>query len=146
EAYASVSVDEGAKVLAADPDVTAFALRSRSASVVNGVDTPLYALESFEGGIHFVTLRGRAPQSADELALGPTTAGKLHAHIGDTVTTGTGGRPMRVVGITLLAQTPHSSFDEGALLTPTGFHGVVGDTLTGDQALISVRSGASLAA
>ena len=61
------------------------------------------------------------------MALGPTTAAKIHAHVGDKVAAGRSGQRMKVVGITLVAQTPHSSFDEGALLTPIGFHAAVGD-------------------
>jgi hypothetical protein len=77
------------------PAVTAFALRSRVPSVVNDVDTPLYALERLQGDIHFVTLEGRGPQGADEVALGPGTAAKIHAHIGDKVMAGRSGQPSR---------------------------------------------------
>jgi hypothetical protein len=144
EAYSALSVTEGTKVLSATPDVTAFALRSRVPSVVNGVDTPLYAVESLHGDIHFVTLKGRAPQSADEIALGPSTAAKIHAGIGDTVAGGRSGQEFEVTGITLLAQTPHSSFDEGALLTSVGFGQAVGDAFSEDQALIRLRPGAPI--
>jgi hypothetical protein len=144
EAYTALSVADGTKVLAATPDVSAFALRSRVPSAVNGVDAPLYAVESLQGDIHFVTLRGRAPQSADEVALGPNTATKIRARIGDEVAAGRSGQVFEVTGITLLAQTPHSSFDEGALLTPMGFRRAVGDGLSVDEALIRLRPGAPI--
>jgi ABC-type lipoprotein release transport system permease subunit len=143
-AYTALGVADGANVLAATPDVSAFALRSRVPSVVNGVDAPLYAVESLQGDIHFVTLQGRAPQSADEVALGPNTATKIHARIGDKVAAGRSGQVFEVTGITLLAQTPHSSFDEGALLTPMGFRTAVGDALSVDEALIRLRPGAPI--
>ena len=141
EAFTALSVADGTRVLADTPAVSAFALRSRAASVVNGVDTPLYALERLQGDIDFVTLQGRAPQSADEVALGPNTAGKLRAHIGDKVVAGTTGQRFEVTGISLLAQTPHSSFDEGALLTTAGLQVAVGDGLKVDEALIRLRPG-----
>jgi ABC-type lipoprotein release transport system permease subunit len=141
EAFSALSVADGTKVVSATSDVTAFALRSRVPSVVDGVDTPLYALESLRGDIHFVTLQGRAPQSADEVALGPNTAAKIHAHIGDKVMAGRSGQTFDVTGISLLAQTPHSSFDEGALLTPVGLHAAVGDAMSEDEALIRIRPG-----
>ena len=54
----------------------------------------------------------------DEVALGARTASITDTGIGDTVAVGPDQRPMRVVGISLFQQTPHSSFDEGAWVTP----------------------------
>jgi hypothetical protein len=143
EASTNLSVDDGSKVLAADPQVTGFALRRRVPSVVDGKDAPLYSLQTFEGTVHFVTLSGREPRADDEISLGPNTARAIKAHVGDTVTVGPGGPRLRVVGITLLAQTPHTSFDEGGLLTPGTYDKVLGSGVSDDEALIGVRKGLS---
>lgn len=133
--------------LAGNPDISAFALMSRSATVVNGKgDVPLYSLRSLGGSMHFTVLQGRAPASTDEVALGPRTASAIGAHIGDTITVGPFSHPVKVVGVSLLAQTPHTSFDEGAWLTAEAL-----DTATGTRwetrgavVLVQARSGASL--
>jgi ABC-type lipoprotein release transport system permease subunit len=73
------------------------------------------------------------------VALGPRTASAIGAHIGDTITVGPSSQPVEVVGITLLAQTPHTSFDEGALLTPDALRGAVGPTLESVERSLLVR-------
>ncbi len=110
----------------ANPDITASGLRSRFAAVVQGKDVPLYSLESLRGSMRFVTLSGRPPEGDDELALGPKSAERLGVGISDRLTVGPSSRTMTVVGIALLAQTPHTSFDEGAWLTPKGLDSATG--------------------
>jgi predicted lysophospholipase L1 biosynthesis ABC-type transport system permease subunit len=102
----------------ADPEVEGWALVSRLASNVGGLDAPLYSLEVQKGTFGFVTMRGRAPSGDDEVALGPATASSIHARVGDSIIVGPKGRSVRVVGIALLPATPHSAFDEGAWVSP----------------------------
>ena len=148
EAYSELSVGDQTKLLAADRDVTAFAVRSRVPTLVDGTSEPLYSMSDLQGSISFVTLKGRAPVGTDEIALGPRTAALLHTGIGGTVTAGAAGTKLRVVGITLLAQTPHGSYDEGGWMTPQGLDATQ-PTVPGsrdDETVIRLRSGAPVQA
>jgi ABC-type lipoprotein release transport system permease subunit len=125
------------------------ALRSRVPTVAAGKgDVPLYSLRSLIGSLRFTVLQGRAPGGVDEVALGPRTASVIGASIGDTITVGASSHPVKVVGVALLAQTPHSSFDEGVWLTPEALDAATGTTLetreTGGSLLVRVRAGASV--
>jgi hypothetical protein len=68
------------------------------------------------------------------------------ADVPDTVRVGPSARVMEVVGISLLAQTPHTSFDEGGWLTPNGLDSVTGTVCCSrereDIALVRLRQGA----
>jgi ABC-type lipoprotein release transport system permease subunit len=123
----------------AQSDVTGIGLMARVASTVGGKDAPLYSLESLEGPMHFVLLSGRAPESADELAIGPRTAKLLHVSVGQEIKAGATSTPMKVVGVTLLAQTPHTSFDEGALVTPAGLDRAIGGSAAHEDEIVLVR-------
>jgi ABC-type lipoprotein release transport system permease subunit len=99
------------------PGVSAVALASRAATTVSSQDVPFYALDHVKGAISFVVLHGRAPEGNDEIMLGARSAKVLHAQIGSKVRADSGGPELRVVGIGLLVQTPHTTFDEGGLVT-----------------------------
>jgi ABC-type lipoprotein release transport system permease subunit len=99
------------------PGVSAAALGSRAATTVRGQDVPFYAIEHLKGAINFVVLHGRAPEGNDEIMLGAHSAKVLHAKIGSTLRADSGGPELHVVGIGLLVQTPHTTFDEGGLVT-----------------------------
>ncbi len=144
----SIDLKTAEGVVTANHDVAAVGLLSRFAGQIGGKDAPFYSVQGVEGSMRFTLLDGRAPEGDDELALGPRTASLLHAHIGDRITVGAKNVPMTVVGITLLAQTPHSSFDEGAWVTTGALDAVTGTTLADreDELLIRVRPGASTAA
>ena len=116
--------------MAPSPDIDGMGVVSRWPTVVEGVDVPVYAVFDGSGSaVRYVTLKGRAPVADDEVALGPRTASTIDAGIGDTVMVGPDHRPMRVVGISLFQQTPHSSFDEGAWVTPKVIDEMSGMTL-----------------
>jgi ABC-type lipoprotein release transport system permease subunit len=122
------------------PDVDGTAVVSRWPTVVAGIDAPLYAVFGGSGeSIRYVTLRGRAPATDDEVAIGARTASIVHADIGDTVAVGPEQREMRVVGITLFQQTPHSSFDEGAWVTPKTIDEMSGMSLMEREGLVLIR-------
>jgi ABC-type lipoprotein release transport system permease subunit len=93
------------------------ALVSRFAATVNGKDVPFYALDQVKGALRFVVLRGRQPVGDDETMIGARSAKVLHVGIGDTIRSDSGGPTLRIVGIGLMTRTPHSTFDEGALMS-----------------------------
>jgi hypothetical protein len=104
--------------LRSDREVEAVADMVRAPLDVNGAGLPVYAFDPVEGEMSFVMLHGRAPKGPDEVVLGPASAQALHRKVGDQVRiTGTTGASLTVVGIALLPQTPHSSFDQGAWVT-----------------------------
>jgi predicted lysophospholipase L1 biosynthesis ABC-type transport system permease subunit len=125
---------------------TTGAVVAGNSALVNGKDIPLYSLLNLQGSLRFVVTSGRAPEGDDELALGPRSAALLGVGVGDTVRVGPSARLMEVVGISLLAQTPHTSFDEGGWLTPNGLDSVTGTVCCSrereDIALVRLRQGA----
>jgi hypothetical protein len=89
---------------------------------IDGAGLPVYSLTPVKSYTPFVVLSGRAPKAANEVALAPATTKALHKRVGDSVriTSALGPQTMRVVGTTLLLQTPHASFDQGAWVSPAG--------------------------
>jgi len=108
--------------LRANKDVATASLIFLSPEDINGAGLPVYAVKPIKSVKPFVVLSGKAPRAADEVALGPATVKALHRHVGDTVriTGDSGPRTFRVVGTTLLVQTPHASFDQGAWVSFEG--------------------------
>jgi ABC-type lipoprotein release transport system permease subunit len=141
EAYPSTEADVDALLNGAPTDdIAGTAGVSRFPSVIRDVDAPLYAFVGGSGDpVRFVMLEGRAPTRDDEVALGPRTAATLDAHIGDTVPVGPSQTSLRVVGITLLLQTPHSSFDEGAWVTLETIDGVSGTSFMERDGMALIR-------
>jgi ABC-type lipoprotein release transport system permease subunit len=90
---------------------------SRFAGTVRGQDVPLYAIVNVKGATHFVVLHGRLPEGNDETMLGARSAKVLGVKLDDTIQADGSSLPLHVVGIGLLTQTPHTTFDEGALVT-----------------------------
>ena len=119
------SKDEITQAVMENPKVTAVARAFRQPVDVDGAGVPAYSLAAMRGEISFVVLEGRGPLAPDEIALAPSTATAIGKGIGDHVTVGS--RRLRVVGEVLLQQTAHSSFDQGAWLTPDGLRQIVGE-------------------
>jgi len=67
---------------------------------IGGKTIGAVALQPGRGVPVIDVVRGRAPERADEIALGATTLRTLHTHIGDSLDVGIGSvrRPFRVVG------------------------------------------------
>jgi FtsX-like permease family len=101
------------------PGVGNAGIVSRFAGTVHDKDVPFYALDNLKGSTHFAVLTGRSPEQDDETMLGARSAKVLNLKTGDTIRADTGGPLLHVVGIGLLLQTPHTTFDEGALVTMT---------------------------
>ncbi|HUP75791.1 MAG TPA: ABC transporter permease [Acidimicrobiales bacterium] len=126
--------------LAPSPDIDGMGVVSRWPSVVENIDAPIYAVFDGSGkAVRYVPLKGRGPLADDEVALGPRTASTIDSGVGDTVAVGPDKRPMRVVGISLFQQTPHSSFDEGAWVTPKIMDEMSGLTLNDRDGAVLIR-------
>ncbi len=125
--------------LAAVAGVHDAALMSRFPTTVDGQDAPIYGLDQIKGAIQFVILKGRRPAGPDEAVLGPRTAAETHASVGAVVTVGAGAQRFRVVGIGLLPQTPHTSFDEGAWVSMSAVDTVSGQSIADRDATVLVR-------
>ncbi len=113
--------------LAADPAVGPWAVETSSVARLAGEPTPLFALDGRRGTWTYRVLAGRAPGAPDEVVLGPDTAEALAVDVGDTVSL-TDDASARVVGLALLQQGVHFSYDQGAWLTPAGLARVAADT------------------
>jgi ABC-type lipoprotein release transport system permease subunit len=111
-----------------DANVRASGIMERAPFTVRGTELPTYTLTPLTGHEPYAVIAGRAPRTAHEVALGPSSAKVLHQHVGDTVTLRSEKRALTatVTGLVLLPQTPHSSFDQGAALTPAGFTAALG--------------------
>ena len=99
---------------------------------VNGTSVPALAVERLKGGVHPPVLAGRAPQAADEVALGGQTLARIHRRIGDTVTLGQGVRQVRarVVGQVLMPSAGDVftfGLADGAVVTLDGARRLVPD-------------------
>ena len=99
----------------------ALALINRQLVPVNGIGAPAFSIGASNGSaepISFGLLSGRAPRTADEVAIGPATARDLHVKVGDTVQLGDKRVKALIVGEALFPSDVHSEFDEGIWLTP----------------------------
>ncbi|HEX2064747.1 MAG TPA: FtsX-like permease family protein, partial [Acidimicrobiales bacterium] len=113
------SAESMVTALQRDRDVDQIAYMHRVPFDVQGAGLPVYAVEPVRGDLSFVVLDGRAPRGRDEAAIGPASAKALGKGIGDSVQVGEeSGRSLRIVGISLLSQEAHSSFDQGVWTTP----------------------------
>ncbi|MBV8980326.1 MAG: ABC transporter permease [Acidimicrobiia bacterium] len=138
-----------ADTLRADKNVATASLMLLAPQDINGAGLPVYTVEAVKSVKRFVVLNGRGPRRADEVALGPATVKALHRSIGDTVriTGASGPRTFRVVGTTLLVQTPHASFDQGAWVSPEGMNALSPGFRNGDTTFaVTARPGVKQAA
>jgi hypothetical protein len=105
----------------------AAAVLERAPMTVAGTGIPVYAVTPVKGQRPFPLISGRAPRGPHEVALGPATARAMHRGIGERIRLRSGDNPavrMTVTGTVLLPQDAHSSFDQGALVTPAGLTGI----------------------
>ncbi|HVL04530.1 MAG TPA: ABC transporter permease [Acidimicrobiales bacterium] len=135
--------------LRSDPAVSELAAVARVNVDLQHASIPIYSLRAVRGAWQFTMLEGRSPAAADEIVLGPATAKGLGRDVGDNLEVEGAAGSLRVVGIALLPQTPHFSFDQGAWVTSAGFDALAP---TGDDAspreetvLVRFQPGAPLA-
>jgi hypothetical protein len=115
-------------------DVSTVAVVDRVAVDVAGVGVPALTVRPSRGAnrpIQLVTIAGRSPQRADEVAVGPATARQLHAGIGDTIVLGRPPQRVRIVGTALFPSEVHSAFDEGVWVTPQTLDAVTAPAVAG---------------
>ncbi len=107
------------------PGVGDVGIISRRLFDIDGTGVPTYGITTATKGepVSLASISGRAPATPDEIALGPATAKALGVGIGDSVHFANGAA-MTVVGKALFPTDVHSTFDEGAWLTPQGFAAV----------------------
>jgi hypothetical protein len=112
-------VRAAAEVMTGDDDYEAVGVATQGYLTLGEVVLPTFSIEALSGTMDFTVYEGRAPANAGEIALGPAIASSQGIEIGDTVALGDGER-VEMVGLALVPQTPHSSFDQGAWLHPDG--------------------------
>jgi ABC-type lipoprotein release transport system permease subunit len=136
------------RVIAGDPDIAAATELLRAEVILAGHTVSAYSARPVGTPVELVTVSGRLPDAADEIALGPATAAHLNLRVGDQVPAGRqGSRPVRVVGTVFLHEyAGYHAYDEGLLATPAGFQrlGPSGNGIF--FCLIDVRAGADVAA
>ena len=111
--------------VAKQPGVAAVGTIARYVSQIGELGVPVFTVIDRAAGpsVHLVTLSGRAPQSDDEIVLGPSTAHDLGVKVGDTVGLTDGGSA-KVVGLGLFPSDVHAQFDEGAWVSPKRWSGL----------------------
>jgi ABC-type lipoprotein release transport system permease subunit len=125
--FGEVSRRDALDAVRSTPEAMAMAEQRRGALDIGGNGTAVYTLEPVRGDVHYELLDGRAPVSPDEIALGPSTAEALGKGVGDQVDVAgdIGSARVEVVGIVLLPQTAHTSFDQGGWMTVAGIEPLV---------------------
>jgi ABC-type lipoprotein release transport system permease subunit len=88
---------KGRAILAADPDVAAFAGRATGGLMIDGITQSATAFQTAKGDIGPPVLRGRLPSKEDEVALGVETLSRIGKHIGDQVELRNVGAPATAV-------------------------------------------------
>jgi ABC-type lipoprotein release transport system permease subunit len=111
--------------VAEQPGVAAVSTIARVVSQIGELGVPVFTVIDRAAGpsVDLVTLSGRAPQSDDEIVLGPSTAHDLGVKTGDTVALTDGGSA-KVVGMGLFPSDVHAQFDEGAWVSPKRWTGL----------------------
>ena len=109
--------------------------------VVNGKTLPsIAARRGFDALTPALTISGRAPRGANEIALGSTTASHLGLHVGDEakVSTRFGARKARVSGLVVLPavgplESDRTSLGTGVLLSSRFFSALVRSAKVADS-------------
>ncbi|HEX3542836.1 MAG TPA: FtsX-like permease family protein [Acidimicrobiales bacterium] len=128
-----------------DARVTAASTVTRVNVDIKGAGIPLYGIEPGKGALDFVVVSGRAPKGPDEVDLGPATAHQFHVRVGDHFRVGDGeGHDVKIVGLVLLPETAHSSFDQGVWATAPAVPNLAGAAFAGAGQSVVVRFRAGL--
>ena len=107
--FVGASAAFGAKVLAAEPAMTAYAAGDYGQLTIGGKIVPAIGIDLIHGDGYLTLLAGQAPSAADQIVLGAQTLRALHRRLGQTVEVTlslVGGAPgpvtprtMRIVGV-----------------------------------------------
>jgi hypothetical protein len=115
-------------------DAGDIAVMGRAVVDADGAGVPMFDSKSVRGHVSLVTIKGRAPASASEVAIGPATAEQLDVGIGDTLTVSERGtRKLTIVGESLFPVEVHSGFTEGLWVTPAAFRSIASVTHFDEQ-------------
>ena len=107
-----------------DERLDAVAWLHKATVVLDGADTPGFAVDDVRGDVEFVVREGRAPTTEGEVVLGHRTAEDLGVGVGDHVearqSDGPGTVDLEVVGEAVFPVIDNLAPGDGALLTPAG--------------------------
>jgi len=114
--------DEDADSIAEIPGVRDIGRLLHRQVIVEGEQMLGIAVAAEKGSPSLTVLRGRMPNSADEVAVGPKLADRLAVHIGDAIqvadSSPAGRREMSVVGEVLFPTSDDNPFNEGVAVHP----------------------------
>ncbi|HEV3295569.1 MAG TPA: FtsX-like permease family protein [Streptosporangiaceae bacterium] len=102
--FGAVDGATGARLMAAQPGLAAYAAGNYGRISVNGHVVPGVGIDPVRGGRFITLLAGRAPRRPGEIAFGTQTLREIHGHLGQVVIVLVNGRErsMRIVGIAVL--------------------------------------------
>jgi hypothetical protein len=114
--------DQVLHAIADDRDVVSVNGDRNAVADSNDVDVTLFTIDPVGEPPPIVVLDGTLPANGDEVALAPTTADDLDAHVGDVIPlSGTKGSiEATVTGLAFVPEGPHNEYDSGAWLTAEG--------------------------
>jgi putative ABC transport system permease protein len=129
-----------------DTDIAALANACTVSVELDGRAVGAFGITSLRGSIEPTVLTGRAPRSADEVALGAKTLEALHRRIGDRVTvrTASGAADYRVVGrVAVPALSDPQAVADGAVFTGTALNRLTtaADSSSAQELLVRFRPG-----
>jgi hypothetical protein len=107
----------------------------------------MYTYAPVRAALPIVLTDGRVPHGPRDVVLAPTSAQRLHAHVGSTVRfTGSRGEyTLRVSGIGFVPEGSHNGYADGGWITPAGYnHLFIGFKFHGAE--IALRPGSDVAA
>ncbi len=139
--------EDGARLLAANPDVAEYSGFLYGPLMVDGLDVELAAVTTDDGLVSSPVLSGRHPRVPGEVALGPATLERLGKDVGDSVELTLGvGAPVsaQIVGTVIppAVLAPGMTLGSGGVLTHEGAVEVVGAVvgdLAPDRYLVRLR-------
>jgi FtsX-like permease family/MacB-like periplasmic core domain len=101
----------------ADDRIAAAARLADAVVTLDGRAVAVFAVTDLKGRFDDHPLRGRVPAATEEIAFAPKEMARLGLDLGDTLS-GPDGIQMRVVGEVFTPEVSHTSYDEGARVTP----------------------------
>jgi hypothetical protein len=128
-----------------DPSVTGVVDARSAVAEIGTARTTLYSYDGAGGDpVDMVLTDGRAPESAEEIVLGPAVADDLGLGVGDQLAAvGTAGpRELTLVGIGFTPEGPHNSYSNGGWVSGDGYAGLFGDGFKFHFLLVALDDGA----
>ncbi len=149
------SVDEGADLLEANPQVGGFVGQTTQAMRIDGAASYTAALGPGDTSVGPPVITGRRPDADDEIALGRTTLADLDKQLGDTVSLSSDAAAVdaveaTIVGTVILPATIDGALTlgDGGLMTLDGLravYGPQGDSTVAQSFLVEFADGVDTA-